>query len=108
MENVSNQPLHIASFFSGIGGFDLAFEQAGGKIVFQCERDAFCQKVLQKHWPAVPLSKDITELNASDIPEADVMVWRVSVSRLVPCKSREAYGSGGQTKWIVRKICKLG
>ncbi|MCZ7654691.1 MAG: DNA cytosine methyltransferase [Rhodocyclaceae bacterium] len=34
----------VASLFSGIGGFELGFESAGFKTVFQCEKDAFCQK----------------------------------------------------------------
>ena len=31
--------MRVASFFSGIGGFDLGFEKAGMKVVFQCETD---------------------------------------------------------------------
>lgn len=64
--------MRVASFFAGIGGFDLGFEQAGMKVVFQCEIDPFCQQVLKKHWPDVPLHNDITTLTASHIPEADV------------------------------------
>jgi DNA (cytosine-5)-methyltransferase 1 len=62
----------VASFFSGIGGFDLAFEQVGCPVVFQCEIDSFCQRVLKKHWPSIPLEPDIRKLSASDIPEADI------------------------------------
>jgi len=29
--------LEVASFFAGIGGFDLGLEQAGMKVAFQCE-----------------------------------------------------------------------
>jgi DNA (cytosine-5)-methyltransferase 1 len=64
--------LNVASFFSGIGGFDLAFEQVGANVVFQCERDAFCQKVLRKHWPDVPLATDINVLTPEAIPHADI------------------------------------
>jgi DNA (cytosine-5)-methyltransferase 1 len=64
--------LRVASFFSGIGGFDLGLERAGMKVVFQCEINEFCKKVLKKHWPLVPLQSDILELEASDIPEAEL------------------------------------
>lgn len=65
--------LRVASFFAGIGGFDLGFERAGYEVVFQCEKDQFCQRVLKKHWPHVLLANDINDANIlSRIPEADV------------------------------------
>lgn len=51
------------SLCSGIGGLDIAFEKAGGKILAFCELDAFCQKVLSKHWPEVPIFGDIRQLS---------------------------------------------
>lgn len=39
------------SLFSGVGGFDLGFDQAGYDCVFQVEWDKHCQSVLQRHWP---------------------------------------------------------
>jgi len=61
-----------ASFFAGIGGFDLGFERAGFDVVFQCEIDPHCQQVLRRHWPGIPLQDDIQKLNAKEIPHADV------------------------------------
>lgn len=66
--------LKVASFFSGIGGFDYAVESLGMKVVFQCEINPFCQKVLKKHWPQVPLHSDINNISAADIP-VDANVW---------------------------------
>jgi DNA (cytosine-5)-methyltransferase 1 len=64
--------LRVASFFSGIGGFDLGLERAGMNVVFQCEINEFCKKVLKKHWPQVPLVSDILSLEADDIPDAEL------------------------------------
>jgi DNA (cytosine-5)-methyltransferase 1 len=64
--------MKFASFFAGIGGFDLGFQQAGMTPVFHCEIDPYCQKILRRHWPEVPLHDDITTLEAGDIPQADV------------------------------------
>lgn len=55
------------SLFSGIGGADLAFEWAGGTVVGMCEIDPFCQKVLNKHWPLIPVFNDIKELSLEEI-----------------------------------------
>ena len=64
--------LNVASFFSGIGGFDLAFERAGFTVNFQCEIHRFCRQVLEQHWPTILLKHDIAAVPAASIPEADV------------------------------------
>jgi DNA (cytosine-5)-methyltransferase 1 len=63
--------MRVSSFFAGIGGFDLGLERAGMNVVFQCELDPFCQQILKRHWPHVPLHDDITTLNPTTIPAAD-------------------------------------
>ncbi len=62
----------VSSFFAGIGGFDLGFERAGMKVAFQCEIDPFCQQILKRHWPHIPLHEDITTLHPSTIPTSDL------------------------------------
>jgi len=64
--------MKFSSFFAGIGGFDLGFQQAGMTPVFHCEIDPYCQSILKRHWPKVPLHDDITTLKASTIPESDL------------------------------------
>lgn len=64
----------FASLFSGIGGFDLGFQDAGFDVSFQCEIDKFCLDILRRHWPNVRKSEDISTLQATDIPKSDVWV----------------------------------
>ena len=78
-----------ASFFSGIGGFDIGFEAAGIQSVSQCEVDPFCLQVLRKQFPNVPKFQDIRTLDPLAIPVADV--WSggfpcqdVSLARMGP------------------------
>ena len=55
--------LKVLDLFSGIGGFSLGLERTGGfTTVAFCENDIHCQKVLKKHWPRVPIYKDIISL----------------------------------------------
>lgn len=55
--------MKVLDLFSGIGGFSLGLERAGMETVAFCENEPFCQKVLAKHWPEVPIHNDIRELD---------------------------------------------
>ncbi|MCP4868068.1 MAG: DNA (cytosine-5-)-methyltransferase [Proteobacteria bacterium] len=91
---VAPRPFRLASFFAGIGGFDLGFERAGFESVFHCEINPFCQKVLERHWPDSMLRGDIVnDVTAAEIPNADV--WAAGF----PCQdvsvARGAKGRAG-------------
>ena len=52
---------------SGIGGFALALQSTGYfKTIGFCEIDPFCQKVLKKNFPGVPIYNDIKEFKPND------------------------------------------
>ncbi len=58
------EKLKLLDLFSGIGGFSLGLEKTGGfETVAFCEIDKFCQQVLRKHWPHVPIFEDVRTLN---------------------------------------------
>jgi DNA (cytosine-5)-methyltransferase 1 len=61
-----------ASFFSGAGGLDIGFERAGIKTVSTCEIDPYASGLLAERFPDAPNLGSITEINANDIPEADI------------------------------------
>jgi DNA (cytosine-5)-methyltransferase 1 len=65
--------LSVLDLFSGIGGFSLGLESTGKfKTIGFCEKDKFCQKVLQKHWSDTPIYEDIKKLDGTKI-KADVI-----------------------------------
>ncbi len=62
--------LTVLDLFSGIGGFSLGLERTGGfRTVAFCEIDSFCQSILKKHWPDVPVFEDVRKLNEDQITE---------------------------------------
>ena len=58
--------LTILDTFSGIGGFSYAAERlvGGFKTTQFVENNPYCQKILKKHWPNVPIHDDIKTYTA--------------------------------------------
>lgn len=56
--------MRVLDLFSGIGGFSVGLETTGMRTVAFCESDKYCQKVLRKNWPEVPIYDDVRELTA--------------------------------------------
>lgn len=63
----------FGSLFAGIGGFDLGFERAGLRCVWQVEIDPYCRRVLEKHWPHVPRWDDVRTFTGDGYERPDVI-----------------------------------
>lgn len=60
--------------FSGIGGFALAARMAGGfETVAFCEIDRYCQRVLRKNFPNVPIHDNVKTLNGNEYGPIDII-----------------------------------
>ena len=59
--------------FAGIGGMRLSYEAAGGECVYSNEWNKFCQQTYMANFGEYP-DGDITQVNAEDIPDHDVLV----------------------------------
>ena len=66
--------MRCLDLFSGIGGFSLGLERAGMRTVAFCEIDAYCRRVLAKHWPNVPCYDDIRTLTAERLAADGISV----------------------------------
>ena len=75
MTKKTTKKITIGSLFSGIGGFELGLERAipNSETIWQCEQNAFCQKVLKKHWPNIPIYNDIKEIKHGAIDIVDII-----------------------------------
>jgi DNA (cytosine-5)-methyltransferase 1 len=99
--------LKVASFFSGIGGFDLAFENAGMKVIFQSEINQFCQKVLRKHWPNVPLNSDILQLDPGTVPDAEIFCGGFPCQDLSLANQGKRRGLAGERSGLFFKYAEI-
>ena len=65
--------MNVLDLFSGIGGFSLGLESTGFfKTIAFCEKDKFCQKVLQKNFPNIPIESEIRNVKGSKY-KADII-----------------------------------
>jgi DNA (cytosine-5)-methyltransferase 1 len=71
---VTSQPTY-GSLFSGVGGFDLGFDDAGFSCAFQVEWDPDCQQTLAYHWPDVPRWSDVQDVRGGELPYCDVLIF---------------------------------
>lgn len=67
--------LKVAGSFSGTGGIELGFQQAGFEVVWANEMDKWAHKTYEANFGAEHLDKrDIWEVNPEEIPDHDVWV----------------------------------
>jgi len=83
--------VRMLDLFSGIGGFALAASWVWGdelELVGFCENDSYCQQVLAKNFPGVPIYDDITELEADGFTGIDLLTGGF------PCQDISVAGKG--------------
>jgi DNA (cytosine-5)-methyltransferase 1 len=80
--------LKVGSLFSGIGGFDLGLERAGMSTSWFVENNAYCQAVLRKNWPNVPIYDDIRDVDVCQLSPIDVLCGGF------PCQDLSVAGTG--------------
>jgi DNA (cytosine-5)-methyltransferase 1 len=92
------------SLFSGIGGLDIAAERAGFQTVGFVEREPYCQAVLRRRFPGVPVHDDVCTFE----PEAGLASV---VSGGFPCQdiSYAGYGAGlsGERSGLFYQLARI-
>lgn len=95
----------VGSLFSGIGGFELGLQMAGGfDIRWQVEIDAWCRRVLAKHWPNVRRYSDIRSLPLSEMERVDLICGGF------PCQPASCAGKQKgveDERWLWDDMCRV-
>ena len=103
--------LRLIDTFSGIGGFSYAAEKlvGGFKTVAFVECEPYCQKVLKKHWPDVPIYEDIKNYRPEPY-SAEIICGGFPCQPISNCGHREGITETSQSGlWyeLYRVICLL-
>lgn len=72
MSSLARKPT-LGSLFSGIGGFELGFERAGFKTLWQVEIDPWARRVLEKNFPHAERFSDIRDCGRINLRPVDVI-----------------------------------
>lgn len=107
LQSIAPSHYSVASFFAGIGGFDIGFEAAGFSISMQCEIEPFCQSILKKHWPSIPLHQDITKIESHEIPSSDVWVGGFPCQDLSLARMGKRAGLRGNKSGLFYEFARL-
>lgn len=97
--------LTIGSLFSGIGALELGLMRAGlGPVLWQAESDAFCRRVLARHFPEARRYEDVREVDRCALP-VDVVCGGF------PCQDLSFAGAGagldGERSGLWRELVRV-
>jgi DNA (cytosine-5)-methyltransferase 1 len=100
----------VLDLFSGIGAFSLGLERSGGfRTVAFCECEPFCQQVLRKHWPGVPIYDGVKSLTADRLCTDGIAVDVICGG--FPCQDISVAGAGagidGSRSGLWREFARL-
>ena len=59
--------------FAGIGGTSLAMNYAGIEVVGHVEIKPYCQQILLKHWPEVPIYSDVFKFKGNECGKYELL-----------------------------------
>lgn len=66
--------LTCASFFAGVGGIDLGFEQAGFKTIYANEFDNYAADTYEANYDIKVDRRDIHDVQVDEIPDFDILL----------------------------------
>lgn len=81
-----NKPT-VVSLFSGIGGIDIGFANAGFNIIYANDKDYYACKTYKHNFPQASLAEvDVSKIPAESIPHSDILIAGF------PCQSFSVMG----------------
>lgn len=84
--------MKVVSLFSGAGGMDLGFKQAGFDIIWANDFVEDAVETYKNNIGNHILLGDITKIDSNTIPNgADVIIGRFSLSRIFCCQYQKKY-----------------
>ena len=99
------------SLFAGVGGFDLAMQRQGVKVVASVEIDKNCNQVLANHFPDATQFTDVTTVTGEDLINAGFTPSTGIITGGFPCQDLSVAGKraglAGERSGLFWEIARL-
>jgi DNA (cytosine-5)-methyltransferase 1 len=99
------------SLFAGVGGFDLAMQRQGVKVVASVEIDKNCNQVLAQHFPDATQFTDVTTVKGEDLINAGFTPRTGIITGGFPCQDLSVAGKraglAGERSGLFWEIARL-
>ena len=99
------------SLFAGVGGFDLALQRAGVKVVASVEWDKHAQNILKRHFPESHIFGDIQGVTGEQLIRAGFEPSTGILTGGFPCQDLSVAGKraglAGKRSGLFWEICRL-
>jgi DNA (cytosine-5)-methyltransferase 1 len=99
------------SLFAGVGGFDLAMQRQGVKVVASVEIDSKCNEVLARHFPDATQFTDVTTVKGEDLINAGFNPSKGIITGGFPCQDLSVAGKraglAGERSGLFWEIARL-
>jgi DNA (cytosine-5)-methyltransferase 1 len=106
-----DQERTAVSLFAGIGGFDLALERAGIRVVASVEIDKKCQAILARHFPNAKQFNDVEEVTGEQLIQAGFNPANGIITGGFPCQDLSVAGKraglAGKRSGLFWEICRI-
>lgn len=99
------------SLFAGVGGFDLALQRAGVKVVASVEIDTKAQGVLRQHFPDSTILGDVSGVTGEQLIQAGFNPRGGIITGGFPCQDLSVAGKraglAGKRSGLFWEICRI-
>ena len=103
--------MKAVSLFAGVGGFDLALENAGVPVVASCEIDKHARAVLAKQFPNSTLINDVKDVTGDQLRELGFNGSEGIIVGGFPCQDLSVAGKraglAGSRSGLFWEICRI-
>lgn len=103
--------LTAVSLFAGVGGFDLALDRAGVKVVAAVDIDKSARSVLEKHFPTTTIFNDVCEVTGEQLIKSGFEPRNGIITGGFPCQDLSVAGKRagleGSRSGLFWEICRI-